>query len=106
MRQTFLWRIACELKLYKYRVLQESKEEILGNAFKIHTMISIYEELLEKSEYLDEEILKRMLYTKNILEYFYDLWMHTKDSYSKELSVCIDKGVKTILLQNGKGNIA
>lgn len=105
MRQTFAWRIACELKLYKYRILQESKEEILGNAFKIHTIISIYEELLEKSEYLDEEILKRMLHITNILEYFYELWMHTKDSYSKELAGCIDSGVKK-LLHNGKGSIA
>lgn len=42
----FCWKISAELKSFKFRMMQMSKQEIYDHAYEIDCMIRIYEELV------------------------------------------------------------
>ena len=46
----FCWKISAELKSFKFRMMQMSKQEIYDHAYEIDCMIRIYEELVNISE--------------------------------------------------------
>ena len=49
----FCWKISAELKSFKFRMMQMSKQEIYDHAYEIDCMIRIYEELVNISERLE-----------------------------------------------------
>lgn len=54
----FCWKISAELKSFKFRMMQMSKQEIYDHAYEIDCMIRIYEELVNISERLETEQLQ------------------------------------------------
>lgn len=92
--KTFLWKISCELKLYKYRVLLLEKEEIYARAYETDTIISIYEELRERSQKMTIRQLKNCLQVPDLLALFYSEWLRAPDSRDKELEASIMNTLK------------
>lgn len=72
----FCWKIHAELKGFRYRILQQEKEEIYAAAYQIDSMIRIFELLVERSQYMDTEILKMSISIPNVLAFLYDRWLH------------------------------
>lgn len=89
LMKTFLWKLDCERKLYKYRILLLEKEEIYAKAYEIDTMLSLYEELREISQKMTVQQLENCLYVPELLAFFYYEWLKTEDSRVSELEAFI-----------------
>ena len=72
----FCWKISAELKSFKFRMMQMSKQEIYDHAYEIDCMIRIYEELVNISEKLETEQLQK--------------WMDTVSSQEHELEQAVE----------------
>lgn len=72
----FCWKIHAELKGFRYGILQQEKEEIYAAAYQIDSMIRIFELLVERSQYMDTEILKMSISIPNVLAFLYDRWLY------------------------------
>lgn len=89
LERTFCWKISGELKLFKYRILQKEKEDIYGLAYRINTIICIYEALMEMCEKLETHMLQRCIEIPGLLTYLYGKWLKDPDSHNKELEYSI-----------------
>lgn len=89
--KNLLWqRLYLELQVFKYSVLQQSKEEIYHSSYQIEIFVNIYEILMEELEDLDEETMTVLLYQNgSILVFFYEEWLAREDSIYEELKNCI-----------------
>lgn len=56
----FCWKISAELKSFKFRMMQMSKQEIYDHAYEIDCMIRIYEELVSISERLENGTVTKL----------------------------------------------
>lgn len=89
--KNLLWqRLYLELQVFKYSVLQQSKEEIYHSSYQIEIFVNIYEILMEELENLDEETMTVLIYQNgSILRFFYEEWMAREDSIFDELKTCV-----------------
>lgn len=89
--KNLLWqRMYLELQVFKYSVLQQSKEEIYHSSYQIEIFVNIYEILMEELENLDEETMTVLIYQNgSILRFFCEEWMAREDSIFDELKTCV-----------------
>lgn len=89
--KNLLWqRLYLELQVFKYSVLQQSKEEIYHSSYRIEIFVNIYEILMEELENLDEETMTVLIYQNgSILRFFYEEWMAGEGSIFDELKTCV-----------------
>lgn len=85
VEQTFCWKINSELKLFKHRMLSKTKEEIYGLAYQIDCMLNLYEILLELSQKLETEQLKKCICIPELLAVLYQEWLKIPDSQNEEM---------------------
>lgn len=85
IQKTFCWKISSELKLFKNNIMQKSKEEIFGLAYRIDCIITIYELLVELSESLSTEELLKCIEIPGLLTYLYGKWLKVSDSKCSEM---------------------
>ena len=71
----FCWKISAELKSFKFRMMQMSKQEIYDHAYEIDCMIRIYEELVNISERLETEQLQNCMEISSLLSLVYEKCM-------------------------------
>lgn len=92
MKDLLFGRLYIELQLFRYSVLQCTKEEIYSKSFKIETFVNMYEILVEDAEKLDEEIIYSLLCcNEGILESLYQKWLSKEDSLFEELKSYINE---------------
>ena len=89
LERTFCWKISGELKLFKYRILQKEKEDIYSLAYRINTIICIYEALMEMCDKLETHMLQMCIEIPGLLTYLYGKWLKDPDSHNKELEYSI-----------------
>ena len=68
-------KIHRELQEFKKSMLRQKSSVVVGNAYAIVCMISIYEELQELIELMNAETLKGLIGTPNLLQFFYGLFL-------------------------------
>ena len=89
VQKTFCWKISSELKLFKNSMMQKTKEEIYGFAYRIDCIITIYELLIELSETLSTEELNRCIAMPGLLTYLYGKWLKEYDSRNSDVESAI-----------------
>lgn len=85
LEKTFCWKISSELKIFKYEILQKEKEEIMADAYRIVSMISIYEQLLELCQKMKEEELTKCVQISGLLQFLFDEWIKKPDTQYEEM---------------------
>lgn len=85
VEQTFCWKISSELKIFKHRILTKKKEEIYASAYQIDCMLNLYEILLELSQKLEMEQLKKCIRIPELLAILYQEWLKIPDSQNEEM---------------------
>lgn len=92
----FRAKVNLEQKRYHRKMLKLKPENIYDRAYEIGCMVNISEVLLEKSEAMEEGILKCLLVLPNLLHFFYSRWMKTGDSFQTELEDSMDNSIREI----------
>lgn len=92
----FCWKIHAELKGFQYRMLRKGKEEIYAAAYQIDSTIRIYEFLVDRSQYMDTEILEESISIPNVLTFLYERWLNDNDSGTSGLEEFLTKELKQI----------
>ena len=90
-RQVFCQKIVDELADYKEEKLKLLPEELYHSAYEIDSFIRIFEIMIEESEKLSGEVLRKLICVPNLLNVLYGLWMDTEDSSEEELENCISR---------------
>ena len=85
LRRSFCWKLGCELKLMKHRMLKRKKEAIYASAYEIDHKISIYEAMVELSQRLGREEMQRCKGVPELLALLYGEWLKVPDSSNEEL---------------------
>ena len=98
----FCAKVNLEQKRYHRKMLKLKPEDIYDRAYEVGCMVNISEVLLEKSEAMEEGILKCLLVLPNLLHFFYSRWMKTGDSFQQELEQSMDKSIQEIQEKIGK----
>ena len=78
---------------FKRNMLKKSKADIFGEAYKIDTVINIYEILLSRAEYLSDIVLCCLLQQSNVLGMLFDTWMKKQDSAYEELLQHVEESI-------------
>lgn len=91
LEKIFCWKISGELKLFKYRTLKMKKEEIFQAAYRIDSVICIYELLVDMSSRMAEGALKAAIAFPDILIFLYDRWLRYEDSHMQEIQYCLNE---------------
>ena len=86
----FCWKISAELKSFKFRMMQMSKQEIYDHAYEIDCMIRIYEELVNISERLETEQLKNCMEISSLLSLVYEKWIDAVSLQEHELEQAVE----------------
>lgn len=94
--ELFCAKISLEIRRFKQDVLQEDRETVYQNAYRIDCMINIYELLLEISREKGEQTLKKLLVFPSLLAFLYTKWLHTQDSHLEDLEKCMEQGILEI----------
>lgn len=89
LEKILCWKTSRELKLYKYRMLKQTKEEIFARAYEIDCMIRIYELLVEESQKMEKGQLESCIRSSNLLAYLYSEWLKLPDTQNAELEEMI-----------------
>jgi len=97
LEQTFCWKISGELKLFKYKILQKTKEEIYARAYEIDCMVRIYEILAEESQKMKTEQLEGCLHVSYLLAFLYSEWLKIPDTQNEELEEALYSFIKTFM---------
>lgn len=97
LRELFCAKLCVEIERYKKRVQRMSTGEMIGSAYQITYMLCIYEQLVERSQTMDEDTLKCLLVFPNIHSYIYHKWLKYEDSMQKELEDSIERSILAIL---------
>lgn len=98
MRNLLSGRLYIELQIFRYSVLQCTKEEIYSKSFKIETFVNMYEILLEDIQNLNEETAYKLLMQNDgILEFLYQEWLAREDSILDELKLHVDEELLKII---------
>lgn len=91
LRELFCAKISLEIKHFKEDIVQNDREKVYANAYRIDCMVSIYELLLEISQEKGEKTLKKLLVFPSLLAFLYSKWLHKEDSHTEELQKCIEQ---------------
>lgn len=102
MREYFLERIYGEYQSYKASVLEENSGAIYARCYEIDCMINIYEILKEFAMKLSDEELRTLMNYRNILNYFYELWLKKTDSQYAEMERHVAAEMKKLFSDTGK----
>ncbi|MBE5954970.1 MAG: DUF3848 domain-containing protein [Lachnospiraceae bacterium] len=95
----FCCKLYRECVQFKEEQLKSSKEEIFGSAYKIDTVINIYEMLIEMSQKLEAEVMKDLLFYPDLLACFYEYWLKVEDSQYAELSDFLKRTIREVIRQ-------
>ncbi len=90
LRISFCKKIYDEYIQFKFTMLSKTKKDIFGEAYKIEIFANLYEILIEKSEVLSDEILKRLLNIPGLLELLYACWLKKEDGWFDELLIHVE----------------
>ena len=93
LRELFCIKIGLENARFKERMLKQSAEVLFERAYRIDTMINLYELLMEMSQKMEPDVLKILLVFPNLLAFLYDRWLKVKDSHIEELQDALEKNV-------------
>lgn len=88
LQKLFCSKIGLEIRHFKRRILKENPEVIFERAYQIDCMVSIYELLLEMSQKIEDDTLKKLIIFPNLLASLYGRWLKTPDSCTEELQGC------------------
>lgn len=91
LRELFCAKISLEIKRFKEDIVQNDREKVYANAYRIDCMINIYELLFDMSQKIEEKTLKILLVFPGLLAFLYSRWLHTEDSHTEELQKCIEQ---------------
>lgn len=103
LEQTFCWKISSELKLFKNKMLQKTKEEIYASAYEIDCMVRIYEILVEQSKRMETEQLECCIHVSFLLSFLYAEWLKIPDTQNEELEDILCSFVNTLLKKERGG---
>lgn len=95
-------KISRELKLFKLELSKCEPEHVFAQAYHIDLIVTIYELLAGETEELPVRCLYELLLIPDILEYFYQEWLKTEDSFVKELRESMKDTLKNSWIINGK----
>lgn len=84
-------KISKELQDFKCDTLKKGKEEIFSLAFKIDSVVNIYEFILENMKWIAEDGLQCLLRCPNLLLFLYEKWVKYEDNYEEDLTYCINR---------------
>lgn len=87
-KRTFCWKISAELKLFKYQILEKSREEIWNHSFQIDAIIRIYEMLVEESEKMDMMQLQSCIATPDFLCCVYQHYVTDQFPDNRDTDLC------------------
>ena len=109
LRELFMERLHLEIQIFKDSMMCKSKEEIFAESYMIELYINLYEILLQQSERIPAQLLRKLLYQRSgILDAFYQEWLSMDDSFFTELKEYVENefdilsAVKEVI--NGKGD--
>lgn len=90
LESTFCWKIAGELRLFRYNILKQEKEEIFNDAYRIDCRQRICDILAEQSGRMSPEELEVCTSISGLLEHLYERWLKEPDAWNEELehSLC------------------
>lgn len=98
MRNLLSGRLYIELQIFRYSVLQCTKEEIYSRSFKIEAFVNMYEIFLEDIQNLNEEAAYKLLTRSGgILEFLYQEWLAREDGILDELKLHVDEELLKII---------
>lgn len=89
-------KINVEYQKFKKEQLELSAEEIYGNAYRIQTYMCIYENLLEMSQQLSENVLVSLITFPELLAYLFEKWLKVEDSSDEELNYYLQDEISEI----------
>lgn len=89
LERTFLWKVDSEVKLFQYRMLQKSRQEIYNLAYQIDCVLHIYAILKEYCKEMTVEELEVCMFVPEILIHLYWRWVKVSDSQQEELKQSI-----------------
>lgn len=78
-------KIYRELQEFKREMMQAKNKTVIENAYAIVSLINIYEELRELTNYMSIENLKALIETPDLLKFFYSGWLETQNSFAEEI---------------------
>lgn len=99
-------KLSVELLQFKEEVIQQSKEQIYEQAYKIMAMQYIYDLLIELLYDLTNMELGYLLLQKDILERIYYEWMKDSSVEENDLNVCIKNFVTQSEKENQYGKVS
>ena len=89
-------KINVEYQKFKKEQLELSAEDIYGNAYQIQSFMCIYENLLEMSQNLSEDVLVSLITFPELLAYLYERWLKVEDSLDEELNYYLQDEISEI----------
>ena len=98
-RELFCFKIAMELKWFKLAVLGKKPDEIYEMAYRIDTMINIYELLLEMCSDMEMETLQSLLPIPQVMSFLYEKWLKKEDSRMEEMQDFLENETAKMGLQ-------
>lgn len=104
LQELFCGKISMELERFRRCILRKNPQEIYNNAYRIDSTINIYEQLIDMSIDMEEEVLMILLVFPNLLSYIYSVWVKTEDNSYEELGESIGETIRELCRDNGKEN--
>ena len=97
LRELLAKRIYLELQLFKYEILNRTKEDIYQASYQIEMVASFYEILLGDIGSMDKSLLIALLCQDcSVLEALYEKWLKKEDSIYEELRAYVDSELAEI----------
>lgn len=93
LQDIFCKKISDELDLFHIRMLTVPPEDIYDSAYEIHTMITLYEVLVELTPEMKSQQLLKMIMFPDILQELYEEWLATEDTEWETMKECVKKAI-------------
>ncbi len=93
-------KVNVEYEKFKKAQLALSAEEIYGNAYRIQCYMCIYENMLELSQKLSENVLATLVIFPELLAYLFEGWLKVEDSSDEELNGYLQEEIAEIHKEN------
>ena len=97
LEEMFCKKLNEECTEFKHEIMRTSKAEIFGEAYRIDSIINIYEILLEKAGQLSDTLLWLLIQQPNVLELFYERWLKKEDNAYEELQQHVEEELKNFV---------
>lgn len=96
LQELFCTKIGLEISRFKRKMLKQKQEVIFERVCQIDSMLSIYELLMEMSQKMEKEKLKKLIVFPDLLAFLYGRWLKTEDSHMQELQDTLTQVVTEI----------